>query len=111
MVFAALERQSNPDDAEALRYSQYKVLQQWQNQYHGNLLVFLPDTYRTTQFLRNAPPWVSYWTGARPDSKEPTKAGEELLDLWKQLGLTAAGIQEGKLLNFSDSLSQETQGY
>src|SRR3546814_1200253 len=107
MVFAALERQSNPDDAEALRYSQYKVLQQWQNQYHGNLLVFLPDTYGTTQFLRNAPQWVSYWTGARTDSKEHIKAGEELIDFWTQMGVTAEGIAEGKLIIYSDVLDVE----
>lgn len=111
MVFAALERQRNPDDAEALQNSQYKVLQQWQNQYHGNLLVFLPDTYGTAQFLRHAPQWVSYWTGARPDSKEALEAGDELIAFWKRMGLTAEEIAAGKLIIFSDGLDVEIQGF
>lgn len=103
MLFAALARQKHPGDKEALRQSQYEMLKQWQNSYHQNLLVFLPDTFGTTQFLKNAPQWVSNWTGARPDSKEPYEAGEELITAWSKMGLTKEQIQR-KLIVFSDGL-------
>src|SRR5690606_14935787 len=77
-------------DADALRQSQYEVLRKWQNEYQGNLLVFLPDTFGTGQFLDGAPQWVSYWTGARPDSKDPFEAGEELIGFQPNGGDIAA---------------------
>lgn len=110
MVLAALARQREPGDAEALRASQYKVLQQWQNQYRGNLLVFLPDTFGTTQFLAAAPHWVSGWTGARPDSKTPVEAGEELIAFWRRMGVTADEIAQDKLVIFSDGLDVALDG-
>jgi nicotinate phosphoribosyltransferase len=110
MVMAALARQRAPGDGEALRQSQYKVLQQWQNQYQGNLLVFLPDTFGTTQFLRDAPQWVSLWTGARPDSKDPFEAGEELIAFWRRLGIADEKIAASKLVVFSDGLDVALDG-
>jgi nicotinate phosphoribosyltransferase len=110
MVVAALVRQRAPGDAEALRQSQYEVLRRWQNEYQGNLLVFLPDTFGTSQFLRDAPHWVSYWTGARPDSKDPVEAGEELIAFWKAQGLTDEQIASSRLIVFSDGLDVEIAG-
>lgn len=110
MVLAALARQRAPGDGEALRESQYKVLQQWQNEYRGNLLVFLPDTFGTSQFLAGAPQWVSLWTGARPDSKEPVAAGEELIAFWRRMGLTPETIAEKRLIIFSDGLDVALPG-
>ncbi len=98
MVFAALA-----DSDEALEKSQYDVLQHWQNMYQGNLLVFLPDTFGTTQFLANAPVWLNNWTGARPDSKGSEEAGEELIEFWRHRGLTPEAIEK-KLILFSDGL-------
>lgn len=109
MVFAALTRREFPSDRAALKQSQYKVLQQWQNEYRGNLLVFLPDTYGTSQFLEDAPHWVSNWTGARPDSKNPIAAGEELLRFWQRMALTPEEIA-CKLIIFSDMLDVRTGG-
>jgi nicotinate phosphoribosyltransferase len=86
------------------------VLQQWQNEYRGNLLVFLPDTFGTTQFLKGAPQWVSFWTGARPDSKPPVEAGEELIAFWKRMGLTDQSIASAKLIIFSDALDVGIDG-
>jgi nicotinate phosphoribosyltransferase len=43
------------EDDEAPRLSQYEVLRKWQVEYRANLLVFLPDTYGSTQFLDSAP--------------------------------------------------------
>ncbi len=110
MVRAALTRQRSPDDPEALRQSQYEVLRQWQNEYQGNLLIFLPDTFGTTQFLAGAPQWLSYWTGARPDSKDPFEAGEELIAFWKRMGVTEEGIAASKMIIFSDGLDVRIPG-
>lgn len=74
MALAAL---ANSD--EELRASQYKVLELWQKSYGGELLILLPDTFGTTQFLEGAPDWVADWTGQRCDSKDPFVAGDEYI--------------------------------
>ena len=81
MVLACLAE----DDAE-LKDSQYAVLEQWQKVYDGELLIMLPDTFGMTQFLRDAPDWVTDWTGMRFDSKEPFAAGEEMIAWYLQRG-------------------------
>lgn len=75
MAMAALTR----DDDEALYRSQYEVLELWQRSYGGELLIMLPDTFGTTQFLEGAPDWVADWTGQRVDSKDPFAAGDEYI--------------------------------
>lgn len=85
---------------EELKEVQYDVLKQWQNQYSGNLLVALPDTFGTTQFLKDAPQWISQWRGFRPDSKEPHAATAELIAWWKRMGVDP----KKKLVLFSDGL-------
>jgi len=50
MALAALA-----DTDEELRRAQYRVLELWQQTYQGELLIMLPDTFGTTQFLENAP--------------------------------------------------------
>jgi len=67
------------NDDEALRQSQYAVLELWQKSYGGELLILLPDTFGTTQFLEGAPDWVADWTGQRVDSKDPLVAGDEYI--------------------------------
>lgn len=104
MVFAALAM-----DDEALKASQYAVLKHWQTMYNGNLLVFLPDTFGTAQFLKDAPDWIRYWKGARPDSKEPFEAGEELIKFWKRFH-TEEEIAKNKLIIFSDGLDVNLHG-
>ena len=64
---------------EELRGSQYKVLELWQKSYGGALLIMLPDTFGTAQFLEGAPEWVADWTGQRIDSKDPMMAGDEYI--------------------------------
>src|SRR5580693_9340429 len=71
MALAALA-----DDDEALRTAQYRILELWQQSYQGELLILLPDTFGTTQFLEDAPGWVGSWTGQRIDSKDPYVAGD-----------------------------------
>jgi nicotinate phosphoribosyltransferase len=74
MALAALAE----TDAE-LHHAQYRVLELWQKSYGGELLVMLPDTFGTTQFLAGAPAWVADWTGQRCDSKDPLVAGDEYI--------------------------------
>jgi nicotinate phosphoribosyltransferase len=95
MVMAALA----PDD-EALKASQYRVLELWQQTYEVALHVMLPDTFGTTQFLAGAPEWAADWTGQRVDSKNPYIAGDEYIE-W----LIARGRDpREKLLIASDTL-------
>jgi nicotinate phosphoribosyltransferase len=95
MVLAALAK-----DDDALRSSQYRVLEFWQRTYGGALLVMLPDTFGTTQFLADAPDWVTGWTGIRVDSKHPVLAGEEYIE-W----LVGRGVDpRDKRVLFSDGL-------
>jgi nicotinate phosphoribosyltransferase len=81
MVLAALA----PDD-EALKASQYHMLEMWQNTYEGALRIMLPDTFGTTQFLEGAPDWAADWTGQRVDSKDPYIAGDEYIAWLKARG-------------------------
>jgi nicotinate phosphoribosyltransferase len=74
MALAALA-----DSDEELERAQYRVLELWQQTYQGELLILLPDTFGTTQFLENAPEWVADWTGQRMDSKHPYTAGDEYI--------------------------------
>jgi nicotinate phosphoribosyltransferase len=74
MALAAL---GNTDDE--VNSAQYRLLELWQQTYQGELLILLPDTFGTTQFLRNAPDWVAQWTGQRIDSKDPFVAGDEYI--------------------------------
>jgi nicotinate phosphoribosyltransferase len=78
MALAALAR-----DDEELKSAQYRLLELWQQTYKGELLILLPDTFGTTQFLRNAPDWVASWTGQRADSKDPYVAADEYV-AWLQ---------------------------
>src|ERR1700676_97076 len=95
MVLAALA----PDD-QALKASQYRVLELWQNTYEGALRVMLPDTFGTTQFLEGAPDWVAEGTGQRVDSKDRYVAGDEYIAWLKAKGKDPAD----KLLIASDTL-------
>ncbi len=99
MVFAALT-----DTDEELLRSPYRVLEDWQRYYGGNLLIVLPDTFGTEAFLRNAPDWVADWTGFRPDSAPPIEGGERIIDWWKKRGRDP----RQKLLIFSDGLDVDT---
>ena len=81
MAMAALSK-----DDEDLQASQYRVLELWQRSYGGALLIMLPDTFGTTQFLTGAPDWVADWTGQRMDSKDPIEAGEEYIAWLRERG-------------------------
>jgi nicotinate phosphoribosyltransferase len=85
---------------EQLRVSQYEVLELWQQSYGGALLIMLPDTFGTTQFLAGAPDWVAGWTGQRIDSKDPVIAGDEYIAWLEKRGQDA----RSKRLIASDGL-------
>src|SRR5688572_26234375 len=99
MVLAAIA-----DGEEELRAAPYRVLQDWQRYYGGNLLIVLPDTFGTAAFLRDAPDWVAGWTGFRPDSAPPIEGGEKILAWWREKGVDP----RKKLLIFSDGLEVDT---
>ena len=99
MVVAAL---ANND--EELRTAPYRVMQDWNRYYGGNLLVALPDAFGTAAFLRNAPQWVADWTGFRPDSAPPIEGGERIIKWWKDHGKDP----REKLIVFSDALDVDT---
>ncbi|MBO6900828.1 MAG: nicotinate phosphoribosyltransferase [Rhizobiaceae bacterium] len=99
MVMAALA-----DTEDELRAAPYKVLQDWNTLYGGNLLIVLPDAFGTAAFLRDAPDWVADWTGFRPDSAPPIEGGERIIDWWKAHGRDP----KEKLLIFSDGLDVDT---
>ena len=99
MVLAALA-----DGDAALKESPYKVLQDWQRYYGGNLLIVLPDAFGTAAFLRDAPDWVADWTGFRPDSAPPIEGGERIIHWWKSKGRDP----RQKLLIFSDGLDVDS---
>lgn len=113
MVVAALSRLETQglEDPEAgaiaLRRSQFDVLDKWQQTFGGNLLVALPDTFGTTQFLQAAPmvfPDIRNWTGFREDSKDPFVGAEEKIAFWNSIGADP----RQKLQLFSDGLDVET---
>jgi nicotinate phosphoribosyltransferase len=99
MVLAALA-----DTEKDLKAAPYRVLQDWQRYYGGNLLIVLPDAFGTAAFLRDAPEWVADWTGFRPDSAPPVEGGEKIIAWWKKMGRDP----RRKLLIFSDGLEVET---
>lgn len=82
MAMAALA-----DTEDEVRSAQYRMLELWQQTYQGELLIMLPDTFGTTQFLCNAPDWVARWTGQRIDSKNPFVAGDEYINWLTQRGV------------------------
>ena len=90
-------------DDDELRSAQYRILELWQQSYQGELLILLPDTFGTTQFLEDAPGWVANWTGQRIDSKDPYVAGDEYIAWLESLGRDA----RQKRLIASDGLDVE----
>ena len=72
----------------------------WQSTYEGELLIMLPDTFGTTQFLKDAPDWAADWTGQRIDSKNPYVAGDEYIEWLKRRGRDP----QKKLIIASDAL-------
>ncbi len=98
MVYSALAN----SDAE-LAQAPYQVLADWHEEHDGNLRIILPDTYGTEGFLRNAPDWLSKWTGIRIDSGDPATQAEVAIRWWQSRGEDP----REKLVIFSDGLDVE----
>ena len=62
------------------------MLEDWQKEHEGNLLIILPDTYGTEGFLEKAPEWLSKWTGIRIDSGDPVAAANYAINWWERHG-------------------------
>ncbi|TYC92945.1 nicotinate phosphoribosyltransferase [Novosphingobium sp. BW1] len=90
-------------DAE-LAHAPYQVLEDWQQHYNGNLLIALPDAFGSTAFLRDAPAWLTRWTGFRPDSAPPIEGGEQIIRWWEERGVDP----RRKLIIFSDGMDIDT---
>ncbi len=86
-----------PKTDDELRAAPYRVLQDWQKYYGGNLLVVLPDAFGTAAFLRDAPDWVADWTGFRPDSAPPIEGGEQIIGVVARQGRGPARQAAGVL--------------
>lgn len=97
MVYAALAKTD-----EDLARAPYDVLSDWHEEHEGNLRIILPDTYGTEGFLRNAPDWLSQWTGIRVDSGDPATGAEMAIAWWKERGEDPSQ----KLIIFSDGLDE-----
>ncbi|MCQ0091441.1 nicotinate phosphoribosyltransferase [Roseovarius sp. M141] len=97
MVYAALAQ----TDAELAR-APYDVLSDWHEEHEGNLRIILPDTYGTEGFLKNAPEWLTRWTGIRVDSGDPAAGAEMAIAWWKARGEDPSK----KLIIFSDGLDE-----
>ena len=95
MVYAALA----DSDAE-LAQAPYQVLADWHQEHEGNLRIILPDTYGTEGFLRNAPDWLTSWTGVRIDSGDPAEGAAMAIRWWQDRGEDP----REKLVIFSDGL-------
>lgn len=100
MVLAAMAG----EDEAALRAVPYQVLEEWQADYDGNLLIALPDAFGTRAFLADAPDWLADWKGFRPDSAPPIQGGEEILDWWRARGRDP----RERLLIFADGMDVDT---
>lgn len=81
MIYAALA-----GGDEALAKSPYDVLADWQEDYDGNLLIALPDTFTSKTFYDRAPAWLANWTGVRVDSGDPAAGAEMAINWWRSQG-------------------------
>ncbi|MEP1441899.1 MAG: nicotinate phosphoribosyltransferase [Hyphomicrobiales bacterium] len=96
MVYSALAKND-----EELAEAPYRVLEDWQVEHDGNLLIILPDTYGTKGFFERAPDWLQNWTGVRIDSGDPAEAANLVINWWRENGQDP----QDKRLIFSDGLS------
>lgn len=98
MVLAALA-----DSDEELARAPYDVLADWHEEHEGNLRIILPDTFGSEGFLKNAPDWLTSWTGMRIDSGDPAAGAELAIRWWQERGEDP----RSKLVIFSDGLDVE----
>ena len=78
------------------------MLENWQDDYDGNLRIILPDTYGTEKgFLQRAPEWLAEsLTGIRINTDVPEEGAETAIAWWESRGQDP----REKLVIFSDGL-------
>ena len=102
-----------PDDDKVA--AQYEVLKVWEETYGQGLRIFLPDTYGSSQFLENAPDWLSGWKGLRQDSGDPISEGrmytrwlrERGIDPKTKLMIPSDGLDLGTIRGIDQELGDE----
>ena len=95
MVYCALS-----EDDQSLAQAPYRLMEDWQQDYAGNLRIILSDTYGTAQLLERSPDWMAKWTGIRIDSGDAAAMARKAIDWWRASG---EDVSE-KLVIFSDGL-------
>lgn len=84
-----------------LAYTNKKALEEWFNEYQGDLGTALTDTLGTDLFLRDFNKLHALcYTGVRHDSGDPIEWGEKIIAHYEKLGINP----QEKTLLFSDSL-------
>ena len=91
---------NNEDPERHIRLGQVDTLTKWRSSYNSNLLILLPDTYGTTQFLSHYAEEALSWKGIRIDSKDPFEGGAEVINWWRDHGIDP----KDRTLLFSDGL-------
>lgn len=83
------------------------VIKLWRKEFGDKLGYFLPDTYTTSQFLKDFDPEDAViFTGARQDSGDAYEFVDKLIAYYKSIGFTPEMIAK-KTIVFSDSLNVE----
>lgn len=87
-----------------LAYTNKAALEEWFEEYQGDLGTALTDTLGTDLFLRDFNKLqATCYTGVRHDSGDPYKWGEKIIEHYEKLGIDP----KTKTLLFSDSLDFE----
>ncbi|MGB0505380.1 MAG: nicotinate phosphoribosyltransferase [Pikeienuella sp.] len=110
MIYAALA-----DGDQALAKSPYDVLSDWQEDYDGNLLIALPDTFTSKTFYDRAPAWLADWTGVRVDSGDPATGAEMAINWWRSQGrnprekrvIFSDGLDVGQIIDLQDRFKDQ----
>ena len=89
---------------EGLIRAQGVMIAQWLEMYGEALSIILPDTYgRSSCFRAMTPEQIHFCKGFRHDSDDPFVFGNDVIALYKSVGMTDTDIQD-KLIVFSDGL-------
>lgn len=89
---------------ESLRHANRFALYAWNEVYHGNLGIALPDTFGCDAFFRDFDGVLArLYDGIRHDSGSPKTFGERVIEKYKQLSIDP----KQKTIVFSDALTAQ----
>ena len=101
MVAAGLADLESDGDKNAIRTSQYRILEEWWRKYGFGLSVALTDTYGTKFIFETAPPELAIrWKGSRHDSGDRLRYAEKTIQWYKRHDINPTE----KIIIFSDGL-------